>query len=230
MLASKIIKDASVILIDTDFVRWTVSELAGWIDHGVLTIILAKPSASSKTKTITLNAGTKQTLPDEIDSERVRQLLDVIRNIGAGGTGGRAIRSVSRAELDGNMPDWHNPVKLPFQKIVKHFVFDELLPREFYVVPGNDGTGEVEIAISTVPERIMDRVTDNIDAITSYEIEVGMDDEYEPALLDYVLYRAFSKEDPAAAPQRAVTHYQAFATAIGMQSQVEGATSPGKKR
>jgi hypothetical protein len=49
-------------------------------------------------------------------------------------------------------------------------------------------------------------------------------------LLDYVLYRAFSKEDPAAAPQRAVTHYQAFATAIGIQSQVETATSPGRKR
>lgn len=228
MLARKIITDASIILIDTDFVRWPMHELAGWLDHGVLSIITVKPSASSETIELSLARGTKQKLPDD---QRIRQLLDLMRNLGgSNGAAGRAIRSVSRSELDGNQPNWHDPRYVPFRKEVRHFVFDETLPREFYVVPGNDGTGSVEAAVATLPERVTDRVTGDVDVLESYEIEVGIGDEYEPALLDYVLYRAFSKEDPAASPQRAVTHYQAFATAIGLQTQVETATSPGRKR
>lgn len=228
MLANKIITDASIILMDVDFVRWPVKELAGWLDHGVLTIITVKPSASSETMSLSLARGTKQMLPND---QRIRQLLDIMRNLGgANGAAGRAIRSVSRSELDGNEPNWHDPRYVPFRKEVRHFVFDETLPREFYVVPGNDGTGTVEAAVATLPERVVDRVTTNVDDIESYNVEVGIGDEYEPALLDYVLYRAFSKEDLAAAPQRAVTHYQAFATAIGLQTQVEQATSPGRKR
>jgi hypothetical protein len=228
MLASKVITDASVILIDTELVRWPARELAGWLDHGVLSIITVKPSASSETIALSLARGTKQALPAD---QRIRQLLDLTRNLGgSNGAAGRAIRSVSRAELDGNQPNWHDPRYVPFKKEVRQFVFDEALPREFYVVPGNDGTGSVEAAVATLPERVVDRVTANVDLAESYAIEVGIGDEYEPALLDYVLYRAFSKEDPAAAPARAVTHYQAFATAIGLQSQVETATSPGRKR
>lgn len=228
MLASKIIKDAAVILIDDEFIRWPVRELAGWLDHGVLSIITVKPSASSETISLSLVRGTKQTLPND---QRIRQLLDLMRNLGGtNGAAGRAIRSVARSELDGNEPNWHDPRYVPFRKEVRQFVFDEALPREFYVVPGNDGTGVVEAAVATLPERVVDRVTENITDIASYDVEIGIGDEYEPALLDYVLYRAFSKEDPAAAPQRAVTHYQAFATAIGLQSQVESATSPGRKR
>lgn len=228
MLANKIITDASIILMDVDFVRWPVRELAGWLDHGVLQIITVKPSASSETIGLTLARGTKQTLPND---QRIRQLLDLTRNLGGtNGAAGRAIRSVSRAELDGNQPNWHDPRYVPFRKEVRHFVFDEMVPREFYVVPGNDSYGIVEAVVATLPERVVDRVTTNIDKIASYDVEIGIGDEYEPALLDYVLYRAFSKEDPAAAPQRAVTHYQAFATAIGLQSQVETATSPGRKR
>lgn len=228
MLASKIIKDAAVILIDDEFIRWPVRELAGWLDHGVLSIITVKPSASSETISLSLVRGTKQTLPND---QRIRQLLDLMRNLGGtNGAAGRAIRSVARSELDGNEPNWHDPRYVPFRKEVRQFVFDEALPREFYVVPGNDGTGVVEAAVATRPERVVDRVTENITDIASYDVEIGIGDEYEPALLDYVLYRAFSKEDPAAAPQRAVTHYQAFATAIGLQSQVESATSPGRKR
>lgn len=228
MLARKIITDASIILVDTDFVRWPMRELAGWLDHGVLSIITVKPSASSETIELSLDRGTKQTLPND---QRIRQLLDVMRNLGgSNGAAGRAIRSVSRSELDGNQPNWHDPRYVPFRKEVRHFVFDEALPREFYVVPGNDGTGSVEAAVATLPERVTDRVTGDVDVLESYEIDVGIGDEYEPALLDYVLYRAFSKEDPAASPQRAVTHYQAFATAIGLQTQVETATSPGRKR
>lgn len=228
MLASKIITDASVILMDVDFVRWPISELAGWLDHGVLSIITVKPSASSETIELSLDRGTKQKLPDD---QRIRQLLDLTRNLGgANGAAGRAIRSVSRSELDGNEPNWHDPRYVAFRKEVRHFVFDETLPREFYVVPGNDGTGLVEAAVATLPERVVDRVTGDTDTLASYELEVGIGDEYEPALLDYVLYRAFSKEDPAASPQRAITHYQAFATAIGLQTQVETATSPGRKR
>ncbi|KQV27838.1 hypothetical protein ASC97_05585 [Rhizobium sp. Root1203] len=228
MDASSIMLSASTLLLDDEHVRWPLSELAGWLDEGVRAIVTVKPSASSVTMELSLVRGTKQKLPE--DDTSILQLLDVLRNIeGVNGAGGRAIRSASRAELDSNQPRWHDPSYVQFRKEVRQFVFDEGLPREFFVYPGNDGTGKIDAAVAKLPTTIVSRHSGSVDDISTWAIGVGIADQYQPALLDYVMYRAFSKEDPAAAPQRAVTHYQAFATAIGLRSQVESATSPGRK-
>lgn len=227
MNASEIMAKAAVLLLDEENVRWPLQELAGWLDEGVRAVVTVKPSASSFIITLELAKGTRQSLPDDAS---ILQLLDLIRNVeGSNGAAGRAIRSASRAELDSNEPRWHDPSYVPFRKEVRQFVFDAGLPREFFVFPGNDGSGKVEAAVAKLPATIVSRHGGDVAVVSTWDIEVGIADQYQPALLDYVMYRAFSKEDPAAAPQRAVTHYQAFATAIGLRSQVETATSPGRK-
>lgn len=228
MKAREIIIDAGVQLLDEEFVRWPMKELAGWIDEGVSQIVSVKPSASSTLIELTLVRGTRQALPDD---DSIVQLLDIIRNVeGANGAAGRMVRSTSRAELDANLPRWHDPSYQRFMKEVRQFVFDEILPRHFYVFPGNDGTGKVEAAVSKLPETIVSRQTGDVADIATWDVSVGIADHYRPALLDYVLYRANGKEDAAASPQKALTHFQAFATAIGLKSQVETTTSPGRKK
>ena len=227
MKAKDVMVRASVTLLDEEFVRWPMLELAGYIDEAVKAIVSVKPSASSATMTLSLLAGTKQVLPTD---SRIVQLLDIMRNLGTGGVGGRVIRSTSRASLDSNEPNWHNPVSVPFRKEVRQFVFDEILPLEYYVYPGNDGTGTVEAAVSKLPASVVDSHTGDAAVLSTWDIDVGIADIYLPPVIDYTLYRAFSKEDPAASPQRAITHFQAFATAIGLKSQVESSTSPGRKR
>jgi hypothetical protein len=55
-----------------------------------------------------------------------------------------------------------------------------------------------------------------------------MDDIFANALLDYVLYRASTKDaEQAANAQRAVAHYQAFQNALGVSAQVNAASQPG---
>jgi len=227
MFASTIMTSAAVLLFDEEHIRWPLAELAAWLDEGVCAIVVVKPSASSVTMTLELEKGTKQKLPDDAS---ILQLLDILRNVeGINGAAGRAIRSASRAELDSNQPRWHDPAYVPFRKEVRQFVFDAGLPREYFVYPGNDGTGKIDAAVAKLPDTIVSRQSGDETSVASWEIDVGLADQYQPALLDYVMYRAFSKEDPAASPQRAVTHYQAFATAIGLRSQVESSTSPGRK-
>jgi hypothetical protein len=226
MKAKDIMLRVSVDLLDSDHVRWPLDELAHHIEDAVKAIIVAKPSASSGLMELTLAKGTKQAVPDN-----VVQLLDVVRNIeGANGAAGRMIRSVSRAELDANAPRWHDPAYVPFRREVRHFVFDELLPKNYFVFPGNDGTGRVEAAVSKLPPLITELQDGDVTDIETWDVEVGIDDQYQPAVQDYVLYRANSKEDTAADPGKAVRHFQAFATAIGIQSQVESSTSPGRRK
>lgn len=227
MKARDLMVSAATILLDEDAVRWPRAELASWMDEGVSQIISVKPSAASTLILIPLSRGTRQSLPDD---PSIVQLLDIIRNAeGDRGAAGRMVRATTRAELDTNQPRWHDPSYVPFAKEVRQFVFDELLPRDFFVFPGNDGFGSVEAAVSKVPATVMSRATGDLATLDAWDIPIGLPDHYQSALLDYVLYRAFSKEDPAASLQRATTHYQTFATAIGLKSQVEASTSPGKK-
>lgn len=56
---------------------------------------------------------------------------------------------------------------------------------------------------------------------------ISLDDIYANALLDYIMYRGFSKDAAyAGAGNRAAMHYQAFAMALGIKVKVESKTQP----
>lgn len=217
--ASVVLKRASGLLFDEDFARWSLLELADWLDEGVKALVSVKPSVSSRQIELSLGRGTRQTLPAD---GRILQLLDILRNAGGvNGSAGRAIRPTTRSELDSNEPRWHDAAYVPFRREVRQYVHDPALPDEFYVYPGNDGTGKVLAAVSVLPNSIAGRVTGDTGLLASWDIEIGLSEQYDAALLDYVLYRANLKEDTAAAPARATLHYQAFAGYLGYQAQAQ---------
>lgn len=226
MKASQIMSDVGVLLMDEEFVRWPLSELANWIDLAVKTIITAKPSAKSKSLTLTLTEGTKQSLPAD---QGIIQLLDIIRNVNPDGSAGRMIRVTARSELDSNEPNWHNKTRVPFRREVRQYVFDEILPRTFWTYPGNDGTGKVESLVSFLPNTVKSQHSGDATDISTWDIEVGLDDQYQPAVLDYVLFRCLSKESPEASIAKAGNFLNAFTNTIGVQTQVEGATTPTRR-
>ena len=122
---------------DTTGVRWpVVDELVLWVNDAQREIALLKPDASAKNVTVTLAVGTKQDIPS--DGNR---LLRVVRNMSAAssGVGKRAGRIVSREVLDAQTPDWHDPLvtgDAAHVAVVKHYIYDEQNPRNFYVYPG----------------------------------------------------------------------------------------------
>ena len=201
---------------DTTGVRWpVVGELVLWVNDAQREIALLKPDAAAKNTTITLATGTKQDIPS--DGNR---LLRVVRNMSAaaGGVGKRSVRIVSREVLDAQTPDWHDPTitgDAAHTNIIKHYVYDESNPRNFYVYPGASGDVYLEIIYSANPATVA--LADNLD----------IPDIFANAVMNYVLYMAYMKDaEYAGNSQRAVNHFQLFTASITGKGQLDAVTSP----
>jgi len=203
---------------DTTGVRWpVVDELVLWVNDAQREIALLKPDASAKNVTVTLAVGTKQDIPS--DGNR---LLRVVRNMSAAssGVGKRAVRIVSREVLDAQTPDWHDPLvtgDAAHVAVVKHYIYDEQNPRNFYVYPGVAAAASsfVEIIYSANPVTVAQN--GNLD----------IPDIFANAVMNYVLYMAYMKDaDYAGNQQRASSHFQLFMASITGKAQLDALTSP----
>jgi hypothetical protein len=201
---------------DTTGVRWpVVSELVLWINDAQREIALLKPDSSAKNETVTLVTGTKQTIPSGGN-----RLLRAVRNMSAAsnGTGKRSVRLVSREVLDAQTPDWHDPTvggDAAHTSVIKHYIYDEANPRNFYVYPGVSGASYLEIIYSANPSAVAQ--SDNLD----------IPDIYANAVMNYVLYMAYMKDaEYAGNSQRAANHYQIFTASVTGKGQVDAITTP----
>lgn len=202
------------LLLDADDVRWPLEEKLRYIADGVREVAFFKPDACAKTAVVQLVAGVRQTLPDDASS-----LLDVVRNMGTNrSTPGLAPRSVDRSALDAHVPGWH---KSPPSQEVRHFMFDPQDQKVFLVWPPQPDTnpGSLELVYAAVP------------AAASVGASLPLDSVWLPALLNYVMYRCWSKDaEHAANAQLAVAYYQAFGAALQGRTAAEGATDVNLNR
>ena len=220
--AKTILENAAVILSDAGGNRWPWTELLGWLSAALREIAIIKPSATADVIEVTLQRGTKQRVP-----AGYHQMLDATRNLltsassPTGRSGGQAITTVTRDEIDAAIPGWHNPAILPYAKAVHHVVDADADPMTFYVVPGNDGTGLIEITASVMPAALP--IPANPDLIESYaNIAIPMPNAYEEAVLNFVIYRALSKDSMVAgAAARAQSHLALFQQTLGIKQERE---------
>ena len=209
--AKDIIARAGDILFDTTQVRWPEAELLRWLNDAQREVVLQRPDAKAINESVSLVVGSRQSIPPT-----GLRLIDVIRNMGAGTIPGRAIVMVDRAVLDAQRPLWHTETNTA--KEAKHFVFDARDPKRFYVYPPVETakTFSVEVVYSVAPADCV-----------SGESLIDLDDIYAGPVLDWILFRAYSKDSEFAGnTNRAATHYQAFYSSIGAKSQVDAAMSP----
>lgn len=206
--AAKVMARASTILQDAGAVRWTATELCDWLNEAQRAIVLAKPNAISGSVTIDLATGTKQSVPAEYTV-----LSRVVRNVG---NGGKAVRTLARREiLDAQIPGWHDETGLPFAAAVQYVWQDQMSPREFYVVPGNDGTGEVEAIVGHNATDVPRPAGSAALETENYTTESEFEDIYQGILLDFLLFRAFSKDGEAPdAANRAQGHLNLATNAL----------------
>lgn len=208
--AQSVVNKVQVILQDTTGVRWPDSELLDWLNDGQREIVLYKPNAFIKNLAVRMAGGTKQSLP----ADGV-QLIDVVRNMGTNGTTpGRAVRITMREVLDSQLPDWHSETP---NSVVKHYAYSMLDPKNFYVYPPQPaaGQGYIELVYGASP-------TD-----TTLVGTITLDDIYQNVLVDYILYRAYSKDTEYAADQnRAAAHQNAYIAALTGKAKVEVGANP----
>lgn len=208
--AQEVINKVQIVLQDTTGIRWPdTTELLGWLNDGQREVLVFKPNANVVNASMQLVAGTKQSLPaDGI------QLIDVPRNMGSNGsTPGKAIRIAMREILDAQSPDWHTETP---SGTTRHYMYTPLDPKHFYVYPPSSGTGQVELIYSAVPAKL-----------TALSNTISLDDIYSNVLVDYVLYRAYSKDtDYAANPARASSCQAAYTGALTGKTQAEVVVNP----
>lgn len=202
--AKTIIDKASLLLGDASQTRWFVSELLSYLNDGQTEIALLVPNCNPVTVSVQLVAGSRQTAP--VDSIRINGF---VRNMGVGGnTPGRVIREVKRAYMDAYVPNWTSSTA---NAEVIHAIYDaEDDNQTYYVYPPQPATpAQIEIVHSKIPSLIPN---------ANVGTKITIADYYSNALLDYVLYRAFSKDSEYGnQAQRSASHYSAFANAIGVK-------------
>lgn len=209
ILASAVITKAQTVIQDVTGVRWPDTELLGWLNEGQREIAMLKPDSSVTNSSVQLVAGTKQAIPANGVT-----LISVVRNMGANGTTpGGAIRPIDRIVLDEQLPGWHTETA---NAATVYSCHDPRNPKVFYTYPPQPtvAPGQVEIVYSVSPTDI---------AATSAAI--SLDDIYSGSLLDYVLYRAYSKDVEYAGNEgRAVAHYKKFIDTLMLKEQAEEKT------
>lgn len=215
-----VIDRVQTVLQDTTGVRWpVVSELVLWINDAQREVALMKPDASAVNETVTLTTGTKQSIPTTGN-----RLLKVVRNMSAasGGTGKRSVRLVDAEVLNSQTPDWHDPTvsgDAAHTNIVKHYVYEEANPRNYYVYPGVSGSAYLEIIYSSNPTTV------------AQSGNLSIPDIFANAVMNYVLYMAYMKDaEFAGNADRANSHFQLFTASVAGKGQLDAVTNPNIER
>lgn len=197
---------------DTSLRRWSDTELMLWASDGQRVMSTLKPDICSRISVIELVAGTRQSLPTDGIT-----LISVIRNMGRSGeTPGRAIRLSKREIMDAQNPDWHSE---PKTLEVRNYIYDPMDQNNFYVYPPSNGQGSVEVHHNFSPA-----------VITTTADVLSIPDNYVTALLDYVLWRAYSKDsDFAAGAQVANSYLNSFMMLMGAGESSEKNANPNNR-
>lgn len=175
-------------------------------------IVSVVPEAFVSVRTVALTPGSyRQTLPADF-----LRLLDVPRNMGAGGTApGRVIRLIPRLQLDASDPLWMTRTG----DEVEHFLYDFKVPRTFLVYPAPASALSVELVGSVSPPEVL-----------SEDETIPLYDDYLTLLLDYTVFRAFSKDvDSATSSMRAKEYYAMFKAGLDALVQSTAARVPASQ-
>lgn len=205
ILAANIARRAWALIQDEDGVRWEEPEVLDWINDAAAAIVNVRPMAGAKTETLTLDEGALQRVANAVE------VMDVVRNVG-----GRAIQRTNRYQLETSAPDWY--AMAPSERII-HWTFDDRKRTQFYVYPPAAAGHQVEALIARVPARV---------EAMNQEVDIGED--YINAMVDFVCYRALTKDSEFGDGRLSMAFYQAFQAALGLKNEVSMAVSPNAQR
>lgn len=195
------------VLSDASNVVWTEAQLLEWLNDAQYAISLVRPDASSSVVNLLLVAGTKQTIAG-------RRLIDVIRNMGAdGNTAGQVVEHVDMGNKDKFNPSWHSDSA---SITINDFMHDPRVPTVFYVSPPATAPTYLELKQAVVPA-----------VLTALTETINLDDVYVPVIIEWMLYRSFSRDDIDTPNfQRGQAHKATFFNLLGVKTQIDQAFTP----
>jgi hypothetical protein len=199
VLASTIIGRAQTLFVDTNATRWPTAECLDWLNAGQIEIVTMAPESFAVSGVLTLIAGTKQTTP-----ANTIMLVRPVRNMGSdGATPGEPIRAISQKTMDSLRMTWHTDTP---NSVTKNFMYDPGVRNTYFVHPPAVAGQKIEVVYVPLPTNV-----------GSSGSAITLDDFYQNALLDYIMYRGFSKDiELPGAPSKAAEFYQLFRQGIGV--------------
>ncbi|ASC68591.1 hypothetical protein B9P52_31850 [Achromobacter denitrificans] len=213
MKVSEIIDRARIILQDAEAVYWEAAELPMWLSDGRLEAYRLRPDLYEVSEDFVCVEGARQQLPNG-----ARVLFDVPRNVSA--TRQRAITVADAGALGRVRPSWRSQAKA---QEIRHFLYDERSPGQFEVYPPARADVVIELSYAKVPEAVTESDGDR---------DLTEEGAYAPALVDYILYRAFLKEADTvpAFHQRAAQHLTACQSTLTSDVTAKAVTSPNEQK
>lgn len=199
--ALQIMTRAGYILNDQAMTTWTDTELLAHINEAILETINVRPDSASVTETVTLAAGTRQTLP----AGGIR-FIALDRN-----ASGQGIIEEQLAKIQRNNPGW---ASTPASATIRAYMFSPASPKEYLVFPPSNGAASVVLRYAKQPA-----------ALTSNNDTLPLDDVYAGAILNYVLHRATMKEGSGKA-QFSGMHFNNFLSSLGLKTRSDLAITP----
>ncbi len=187
-------------------IRWPAEEALRWLNDGQREVVNVLPSSYTlAAQPDVVASSTRQTLAGLNLPAGIR-VIDVPRNIAAGGAPGRAITLRKREWFDDQRPNWHAEVA----NDALHYTFDERDPKAFFLYPAKS-SGKVEVIYSAAPADLP-----NLAAL------ITLDDIYANALQFFVLFSFYSKDATyTQAPAKAGGYYQLFLQSLGVKANAE---------
>lgn len=195
MRPSDIISDARPTLNDTDTVtpRQDDTELLRYVNAGIKEIASYKPALFSTVGDMICVPGKCEQAITFLDAAALIEVLCI--------HGGAAVTPFDRASMDLFNPNWRNDAAGP----AENWSPLDGDPLNFFIYPKAPDTAQVLDV-----RYVRNPATYALDDLIS-----DLPDTYRPALVDYVIYRAESKDDEHVLSQRAQSHYTAFLAKIG---------------
>lgn len=191
----------SGLLVDPGNDNWPVATLVEYLNDGLRTLAKYAPAQFYEYTTLTLVDGAKQTLP----ATAVR-IVSPGFSLDGSGNRVRSIRLVDKDLLDAASPTWQAAAI----GVTRQLALSPGNTNEYWVSPPGVAGATIEAQVEAVPATLTQSSSIPVDAM------------YEPALVDYVLFRAYSQDaEYAAQDGRASLHYQRFMSVVAPPDESE---------
>lgn len=215
-----VISKVQTLLQDATSVRWSLLELQGWLNDAYRDAVNLRPDCNTLVGTFTCAAGPRQSITAQFAS--ALRLVDVTRNV-ASTSDKRAVQLIDRRSLDTQIRTWYSSAQAA---TIEYFMYDPRVPKDFMVYPPATTAAQLEVIYSAVPAP--HTLTAEELGNTSTTEVIRIDDSFANALVDYIMYRAYSKNTESTTnAAKAGAYFQAFMNALGVKGQTEAASQPG---
>ena len=194
-------------------VRWTNDEIVSYLNDACRFLAENEPDAFSDNSEFQCIGGTRQELP-----EKAARLIDIVRNLEGKKT---PLTSSDKATLSAMRPSWHSENPTTQQEL---FFTDDRDPKRFYVYPPAKAGSLLEVVCALEPRHHF------IGEAQDKSSLMQVNDRYVPAIMNFILYRAFDKDsDTSGNFSRAQTYLRNAYTSLGIKMQNTGRISPNNE-